>query len=192
MQFSTVTLLMASLMATGLMASPTAGPDETSVYELKSEKREGGSIVQYGEVKRSLAPRKDCGGWFQPPCPPKTCHETALDKPECDGKKNGGTNSVCSELINDLYGNKDTELVKGAQQICWKNDATGKTGCCIKWTKAVPGLKKNDLIERGDKIKSTCDTNGISGKYNTVNLKGVCLSYCMSIGAGCKDESDFS
>jgi hypothetical protein len=136
---------MTSLMATGLMASPTAGPDETSVYELKSEKREGGSVVQYGEVKS--------GGWWQPECPPPTCHETALASPECDSKKNGGTNSVCDNLVNDIYGHQDTELIEGAQQLCWKNDATGKTGCCIKWTKAVPGLKKYDLIERADKSK---------------------------------------
>ncbi|KAJ4357416.1 uncharacterized protein N0V89_001991 [Didymosphaeria variabile] len=186
MQFSAVTLLITSLMANGLMASPFAAGD---LVELNVEQREGGSIVQYGQSKRSMAPRADCGGWFQAECP-KICRETDINSPECD-TKNGGTNTVCDSLVNDLYGNRETVLQDKAQQICWKNE-DGNTGCCIKWTKTVTGITKGDLIERADKIKSTCDANGISGKYNTVNIRDVCLSYCMSSGAGCKDESDFS
>ncbi|KAF1958479.1 hypothetical protein CC80DRAFT_491038 [Byssothecium circinans] len=189
MQFSTVTLLITSLMATGLMATPFAAGEEANLVELRVEPRKGGSVVQYAEIKRSVAPRADCGKWFQPACP-KQCKVTDISSPECD-TKNGGTNSVCASLVNDLYGNRESALQDGAQQICWKNE-DGKTGCCVKWTKKVPGITKGDLVGRADKIQSKCDANGISGKYNTVNIRNVCLSYCMSSGAKCKDESDFS
>ncbi|KAL1611931.1 hypothetical protein SLS60_000154 [Paraconiothyrium brasiliense] len=176
-------------MANGLMATPFAAGEEGNFVELNVEQRENGSIVQYGESKRTVAQRADCGGFFQPSCP-KSCHVTDLNSPECDDS-NGGTNTVCDNLVNDLYGNRDTKLQDKAKQLCWKNE-DGSTGCCIKWTKEVKDLTKGDLIERADKIKSTCQANGISGKYNTVNIRNVCLSYCMSSGAGCKDESDFS
>lgn len=150
MQFSTLTLLMTSLMANGLLATPFAAPDETNYYPLKIEQRSGGSIVQYGEVKRSLTARANCGGWFQPACPPKKCKVTDINAPECDTKKNGGTNTVCDALVNDLYGNRDTVLQGGAKQLCWKNE-DNKTGCCVKWTKEVAGITKGDLIDRADK-----------------------------------------
>lgn len=150
MQLSTVTLIMTSLMANGLMANPFALVEENKLLELSVEQRKGGSIVQYGESDRSIAPRADCGGWFQLECP-KSCKVTNINTPECDSK-NGGINTVCDNLVNDLYGNRDTALQEKAQQICWKNE-DGNTGCCIKWTKAVPGITKGDLIERADKSK---------------------------------------
>jgi hypothetical protein len=139
---------MSSLMATGLMATPFAEPDETNVYELKVEQRKGGSVVQYGEVKRSLVLRAECGGWFQKKCPPKTCHITPLLNPKCDSK-NGGTNAVCDALVNDIYGNREKKLEEGARQLCWQNE-NGKTGCCIKWTEDVKDITKGDLIEHAD------------------------------------------
>lgn len=150
MQFTTTTLLITSLMASGLMATPFADP-EPDLVELSSEQHEGGSIVQYGEDKRSMAPRADCGGFFQPACP-KTCKKWSLEEPECDDK-NGGTNNVCENLLNDLFGNQSIELQKDAKQLCWKNE-DGKTGCCVKWTKTVPGLTKGDLKEHANKSTS--------------------------------------
>jgi hypothetical protein len=145
MQFSTINLLVAGLMAQGLLASPFTGEEARDLFEMNVEQREGGSIVTYGETKRSLAPRADCGGWFQPACP-KTCKVVSKDTPECDDK-NGGTNDVCNNLLNDLYGNSGVKLGSEARQICWKG-ADAKTGCCIKWTKAVDQLTKGDLTER--------------------------------------------
>ena len=148
MQFYTTTVLMASLMANGLMANPFALGEDANLVELSVEQREGGSIVQYAENKRDLTPRADCGGFFQPACP-KLCRTSDINTPECDDK-NGGTNTVCDNLVNDLYGNKDTALQENTKQICWKNE-NGKTGCCIKWTKKVPGITKGDLTPQADK-----------------------------------------
>jgi hypothetical protein len=166
MQFSTVTLLMASLMAKGLMANPFAAA-EADLVELKVEQREGGSVVQYGS-KRSLAPRADCGGWFQPACP-KKCKVTDINAPECDSKKNGGTNEVCNALVNDLYGNRETKLQDGVQQLCWKRE-DGSTGCCIKWTKAVKDLTKGDLIDRADKSMWTSYPRSLASCAQSIML----------------------
>lgn len=168
MQFSVVTVLMTSLVANGLMATPLAAGEETNLIELNIEQREGGSIVQYGNSKRSVAPRADCGGWFQPKCPPKSCHITDIKSPECH-TKNGGTNSVCDSLVNDLYGNRETVLHNSAQQLCWKNE-DGKTGCCIKWTKTVTGMNKGDLIDRADKSTWTSYPRSLASWVQSMTL----------------------
>lgn len=151
MQISTITLLLTSLMAHGIMATPLASAEESEFYELKVEQRDGGSIVQYGENKRSLAPRaNDCGGWFQPKCP-KVCHPTDIDQPQCD-KKNGAVNTICDNLVNDLFGNQNDKLNAKTQSICYKAD-NGKNGCCIQWTTPKEGFYKGDFKEHAEKSK---------------------------------------
>ncbi|KAF1990255.1 hypothetical protein K402DRAFT_389882 [Aulographum hederae CBS 113979] len=150
MQFTSSILIVASFMATGLMASPLSARDtdasaSRNYTELFRETATTGSghLVYYGLPPSSgnhNNTREDAA--IEPR--QQSCSFTA--HPKCDDDHTA-RNDVCDQLVTELYGNSDVGVGESPRQICFEGNAEDNKYCCVSWHNVVPGLIKGDLAE---------------------------------------------
>lgn len=171
MQLISIVLLLLSATS-GLMASPFAEPNPAYV-ELSRNKTSEGSLIYLGPPEGSNMVRKEVTKLEER----EVCRGTPST--ECD-KDKGAPNSLCDQLVTELFGDPTISVSEKARQICYLSDSSNNAYCCVSWNKSIKGLTKNDLSNPALKISRQCTENGISGKRSNVQIKNVCTKVCLS------------
>ncbi|KAJ5589058.1 hypothetical protein N7537_011736 [Penicillium hordei] len=151
MHFNTMTLMLVSALATGLMATPIQEQDAVTDWVEHSREigKTGGHLIYFG---------------------PRNGTET----PESQEEGNTLQQRSCG------YSSKEPNIPKSPRQICYQGDSGKNTFCCVSWHNAITGLKKKDLAPYADKILKTCTQNAISGKTSDVHVHHKCTDVCLS------------
>ncbi|PGH16848.1 hypothetical protein AJ79_01492 [Helicocarpus griseus UAMH5409] len=174
MQFKSITLVLACVLATGLMASPLQARNEfAELYRVND--KDGGSLIYYGffEDNDTETPTSDTSRLQErASCP-------TMKEPKCDGA-NAARNPICDKLVTDLEGNSDVNVPGSPRQICYQGSTEKNAFCCVSWHNKVPNLNKGELAPFAHKILRTCTANGISGKIYGVRVGGTCTDACLS------------
>lgn len=149
MHFSSITLLLASALATGITASPILEAQDVSdyVHHLSEPGKTGGTLSYYGpangteaaeSVSNNLQERKYC---------PKS------KAPKCSGS-HAARNDICDQLVTELQGDSSIGVATSPRQICYQGDSGDNKYCCVSWHNAIKGLTKGDLASYAATSKS--------------------------------------
>jgi hypothetical protein len=151
MHFNTMTLMLVSALATGLMATPIQEQDAVSDWVEHSREigKTGGHLIYFGPRNGTETPEsQEEGNTLQP----RSCGYSSKE-PKCDGS-HGARNANCEALVSELYDDSDVSIPKSPRQICYQGDSGKNTFCCVSWHNAITGLKKKDLAPYADKSES--------------------------------------
>lgn len=167
------TILIALSVTSGLTALPVTETNTTYI-ELSRQNASNGTLVWYGLLEQTpagdqevhqLVERKTCKTGSQVVC--STDH--------------AASNDLCKSLFQELQLDHEKVLSDSPRQVCFLGDATEKNEfCCVSWSKAVPGLTKQDIWPAVQSIMAQCTTSGISGRNTTTQLQQTCATVCVS------------
>ncbi|KAF7155895.1 hypothetical protein CNMCM5623_008775 [Aspergillus felis] len=149
MHFNNMTLMLVSILALGVVASPVPEQSTTSgwVEHYRETSKSGGTLIYYGPQDGTQTAEPEAK------IQQRSCGSTSK-APVCDSS-NGARNGNCNGLVSELYDNSDVAIDVKPRQICYQGDSAKNTFCCVSWHNPIPGLKKGDLAPYANASKST-------------------------------------
>ena len=149
MHFSSITLLLASALATGITASPILEAREVSdyVHHFSEPGKTGGTLSYYGPANGTETAEPETSGLQERKYCPKN------KAPNCSSS-HAARNNICDQLVTELQADSSVGVEEKPRQICYQGNAEKNTYCCVSWHNAVKGLTKGDLANYAAPSKS--------------------------------------
>ncbi len=152
-------VLLSSLFVLQSTSFPLIEPQSNDLVQLHSTELDSGHMVTHFRVSDDGIARRSAG---KDPHPygPKNC--VTPPAPDCNHFTNAATADACDQLSIWLGGCSSVRDDCGGTGMNASTKAIDQTnrnichgGCCIYWTKNVPGLKYQDLRDKVDNCEQS-------------------------------------